>query len=128
MKLLLDTHVFLWLIADDRRLSTTAKRVILDSDSELLLSTASVWEVLLKVQIGKLPLPTPVGIFLQRQFTDNAITSLPLTLEHVLRLENLPMHHRDPFDRILIAQAIAESVPIVTADRQFAKYDVETIW
>ncbi len=128
MKLLLDTHVFLWTIAADRRLSGTASRLILDQGNELFLSTASVWEVFLKAQIGKLPLPKPVGAFVKTQLAENFIRSLPLTLEHVLKLERLPMHHRDPFDRILIAQAIAESVPIVTADRQFARYDVETIW
>ncbi len=128
MKLLLDSHVFLWTIADDRRLSGTASRLILDQGNELFLSTASVWEIFLKVQIGKLPLPRPVGGFLKLQLAENFIRSLPLTLEHVLKLEQLPMHHRDPFDRILIAQAIAESVPIVTADRQFARYDVETLW
>lgn len=128
MKLLLDTHVFLWLIADDSRLSTTASRLILSSDNELCLSTASVWEIFLKTQIGKLPIPKPVGAFLRTQLAENAISTLPLTLGHVLSLESIPMHHRDPFDRILIAQALTESIPILTADRQFGRYEVETIW
>jgi len=128
MKLLLDTHVFLWTITNNRKLSGTASRIILDHRNELFLSTASVWEILLKAQIGKLSLPKPEAGFLQNQLAQNAIESLPLRLEHVLCLEKLPMHHRDPFDRILIAQAIAESVPIVTADRQFARYDVDTMW
>ncbi len=128
MRILFDTHVFLWAIASDSRLSLKASATFADTETEALLSVATIWEILVKTQRGKLPFPNPAGPYLRDQIQRTSMSILPVALEHVLRIEKLPMHHRDPFDRILIAQAIAESVPIVTADRQFARYDVETIW
>jgi PIN domain nuclease of toxin-antitoxin system len=128
VRILFDTHVFLWAISSDSRLSLKASATFADTETEALLSVATIWEILVKTQRGKLPFPNPAGPYLRDQIQRTSMSILPVALEHVLRIEKLPMHHRDPFDRILIAQAIAESVPIVTADRQFARYDVETIW
>jgi len=127
MKAILDTHTFLWAIADDKRLSPQAKRVY-TGPHDLWLSLASVWEILLKVQSGKLPLPEPAGPYLVKKLGQNRIEVLPITLDHVLEIENLPLHHRDPFDRMLVAQSIHERMPLVTADPLFEKYPVEIIW
>ncbi len=125
---LLDAHTFLWAITDDKRLSTTAREVFTRASNELLLSSASVWEILIKVQIGKLQVPLPTGNYLKRHLTANNIQVLPIRLEHVLRLEQLPLHHRDPFDRILVAQSLEEKMPIVSCDLLFKKYPVKVVW
>lgn len=127
MKALLDTRTFLWAISGSRRLSNRAERVFV-GPSDLWLSIASLWEILIKVQIGKMPLPTPAGSYLMKKLAENRIETLPVTLDHVLRVESLPMHHSDPFDRMLIAQSLEEGWPIVTADPFFARYPVEVIW
>jgi PIN domain nuclease of toxin-antitoxin system len=87
-----------------------------------------VWEILTKVQIGKLSLPRPTGPFVTSRLAANGVQILPVTLEHVLRIESLELYHRDPFDRVLIAQSIEEKLPLVTADPHFARYPVEVIW
>jgi PIN domain nuclease of toxin-antitoxin system len=127
MRALLDTHAFLWAIADDKRLSRRAQKIFI-GPNDLWLSAASVWEILIKVQAGKLPLPQPAGPYLVKQAAENRIEVLPITLDHILRIESLAPHHRDPFDRILIAQSIEEKLPLVTADPHFARYPVEVIW
>jgi PIN domain nuclease of toxin-antitoxin system len=127
MKALLDTHTFLWAIAEEGRLSRRAQQIY-TGPNDLWLSAASVWEILIKVRTGKLPMPEPAGPYLVKEMAKNRIELLPIKLDHVLRLESLPAHHRDPFDRILIAQSLEESLPIVTADPQFQKYPVELIW
>ena len=103
MKALLDTHTFLWAIAEEGRLSRRAKQVYTGSNDLWLF--ASMWEILIKVHAGKLPLPGPAGRYLVKKLVENQIELLPITLDHVLRIESLPMHHRDPFDRLIIAQA-----------------------
>jgi PIN domain nuclease of toxin-antitoxin system len=128
VKVLLDTHAFLWAITDNPQLSDKARRMFTSSDNELLLSAASVWEILAKVQIGRLHLPKPAGDYLERQLAKNAITVLPVQLRHVLRLERLPLHHRDPFDRILIAQSLEEELPVLTADPLMKNYSAPLIW
>ena len=128
MKLLLDTHAFLWAISGDPRLSEKAEQLFVTGRNELYFSVASVWEVLTKVQIGKLPLPSPVGRYLSDQLARNSVYVLPVQLEHVLRLETLPLHHRDPFDRILVAQSLHEDLPILTADPLLKKYSATLIW
>jgi PIN domain nuclease of toxin-antitoxin system len=128
MKLLLDTHAFLWAISGDPRLSEKAEQLFVTGRNELYFSVASVWEVLTKVQIGKLPLPSPVGPYLSDQLARNSVYVLPVQLEHVLRLETLPLHHRDPFDRILVAQSLHEDFPILTADPLLKKYSASLIW
>jgi PIN domain nuclease of toxin-antitoxin system len=127
MKALLDTHAFLWAITKDARISDRASDIFTGT-SDLSLSMVSIWEILIKVQTGKLNLPRPAGAYLLGQLADNEIETLPVTLDHLLAFEKLPMHHRDPFDRILIAQAVAEDWPIITSDRDFAKYPVRVIW
>jgi len=126
MKVLLDTHTFLWAIADPDKLSSAARNIIASSDR--LWSVASIWEALIKVQLRKLPLPVPAGNYLVQRLTANGVTVLPIKLEHALRVESLGHHHRDPFDRMLIAQALEEGLPIVTADPVFSRYPVEVIW
>jgi PIN domain nuclease of toxin-antitoxin system len=127
MKALLDTHTFLWAIADEGKLSRRARQIYTGSN-DLWLSVASMWEILIKVQAGKLPLPEPAGPYLVKKLAQNQIELLPITLDHVLRIESLPPHHRDPFDRLLIAQGIKEKWPIITADPWFSRYPVDVIW
>lgn len=126
MKVLLDTHTFLWGIGDPGRLSSKARQLI--ASSECFWSIASIWETLIKVQLGKLPLPLPAGEYLVSQMRMNGVGVLHIRLEHVLRLEELKSHHGDPFDRMLIAQSIEEGCPIITADTVFKKYPVRVIW
>ena len=126
MKILIDTHVLLWGLQDESKLSRRV-RVLLPA-SDVWISVASLWEIVAKVQAGKLVLPTPVGDYLARKLRENGVSVLPLTFDDVRRLEDLPLHHRDPFDRILIAQSLNESMPLVSGDQQFEKYEVEVIW
>jgi PIN domain nuclease of toxin-antitoxin system len=127
MKALLDTHVFLWAVLDDNRLSHRAKQAY-TGPNDLWLSVASVWEILIKARAGRLPLPQPAGPYLSNKLRENKIEVLPIKFDHVLRTENLPMHHRDPFDRILVAQSLAEKLPVVTGDQIFERYGVSVIW
>ena len=126
MKVLLDTNTFLWGLSAPERLSATARNAI--ASSERFLSVASIWEVLIKARTGKLAWPDPAGRFLIAQMNANGVSVLSVKLDHVLQIENLPLHHRDPFDRILIAQSLEEDWPIITSDRDFAKYPVRVIW
>ena len=128
MKLLLDTHAFLWAVTSDSRLSSRAQHLFISGRNELYFSVATIWEILTKVQIGKLDLPTPVGPYLINQLARNNVFVLTLSLDHVLRLESLPLHHRDPFDRILVAQSLEENLPILTADPLLSKYSAQLIW
>jgi PIN domain nuclease of toxin-antitoxin system len=127
MKVLLDTHTFLWAITEEGKLSRRAQQIY-TGPNDLWLSVGSVWEILIKVQAGKLPLPEPSGPYLVKKLAQNRIEVLPVALDHVLRTESLPLHHRDPFDRLLIAQSIEEGWPIVTADPVFERYPVDVIW
>lgn len=125
--MLLDTHAFLWAIAGDQRMSKHA-REIFTGPSNLSISIASVWEILIKVQVGKLKVPRPASSYILSKLAENRIETLPITLDHLIAYETLPLHHRDPFDRILIAQSLEEGWPIITADRNFQKYAVQVIW
>jgi len=127
MKALLDTHTFLWAITGDKRLSRRAQELFC-GPSDLWLSVASIWEILIKVQIGKLDLPLPAGPYLVKKLAQNRIETLPLSLDHVLKIERLPMHHRDPFDRVIIAQSLEENLSLITSDPIFEKYPVKLIW
>lgn len=127
MRTLLDTHAFLWGIAGDTRMSAHARKIFV-GPSKLSMSVASIWEILIKVQIGKLNLPLPAGPYIIRKLSENRIETLPISLDHLLAFGQLPLHHRDPFDRILIAQAVEEGLPIVTSDSHFSRYPVEVIW
>jgi PIN domain nuclease of toxin-antitoxin system len=127
MKAILDTHAFLWALAGDARMSPRARDVFVGS-ADLSLSFASIWEILIKVQSGKLSLPRPAGPYILSRMVDNRIKTLPISIAHLLTLERLPMHHRDPFDRMLIAQSMEQDWPIITSDRMFKKYPVQVIW
>jgi PIN domain nuclease of toxin-antitoxin system len=126
MKVLIDTHVFLWGLTEESRLSRKVRSLLPTAD--VWISVASIWEMITKVQVGKLTLPSPVGSFITAKLASNGVSVLPVALDHVLRVEEMKLHHRDPFDRILIAQSLEESLPIVTADPQFQKYPIELIW
>ncbi|AMM40596.1 twitching motility protein PilT [Candidatus Desulfofervidus auxilii] len=128
MRVLLDTHTFLWWISNDTRLSSRALEVISNGNNELLLSAASGWEIAIKVRLGRLQLPYEPERFIPEQLVINAIQSLPIKISHALHTYSLPIYHRDPFDRIIIAQAQLEGLPILTSDPQIAKYKVEIIW
>ncbi len=127
MKALLDTHTFLWAIAQEDKLSSRAQQIYTGSN-DLWVSVVSVWEILIKVQAGRLALPEPSGPYLVKKMIKDKIEVFPISLAHVLRTESLSLHHRDPFDRLLIAQSFEEGWPIVTADPLFARYPVEVIW
>jgi len=128
MKILLDTHTFLWWITDNPRLSGRAREIISEGSNELFLSAATGWEIAIKVQIGRLKLPEEPVPFILDQMRINAIQSLPIQMNHALHVSTLPQHHRDPFDRLLIAQAQLEGLPILSSDHQLANYQVEMIW
>lgn len=127
MKALLDTHAFLWALAGDARMSPSAREVF-QGNTDLLLSTASIWEILIKVQSGKLNMPRPAGKYILGQLAENRIERLSISFDHLLAFEALPMHHRDPFDRMLIAQGMEEDCPVITADPVFKQYPIRVIW
>ena len=125
---LLDTHTFLWLASDDARLSDECKRVYLDAGSDLYLSVASVWEMALKVSLGKLVLGRPLRRLLEIATNEQSIRLLNISPEHALQVESLPFHHRDPFDRLIIAQSLIEGFPVVGRDEAFDAYGVTRVW
>ncbi len=128
MRVLLDTHALLWFITDDPRLGRRAHAVIEEPDTQVLVSIASLWEIAIKHSTGKLPLVRSFAETFPAQLDANAFLTLHAKVDHLARLVGLPFHHRDPFDRLIIAQALTEGVPVLTRDRAFADYPVETIW
>ena len=128
MSLLLDTRAFRWFVWDDARLSQTAKDAIIDPNIQKLVSAASAWEIAIQVSLQKLDLGMPYLPFMRSQLAINLFEILPLTLEHGAEIAQLPFHHRDPFDRVLIAQSIWEQIPIVSADTAFDAYSITRIW
>lgn len=128
MRVLLDTHVFLWLVGDHPNLSATAKAIFLESDNELLISAASGFEIAVKHGLGKLALSDSPAAFMRDRIANNGLVELPITMSHATTLQELPLHHRDPFDRLLIAQAMAEGIPLLSADKQLAAYPIECLW
>lgn len=128
MRALLDTHGFVWMNDDDPRLSRRARELIADGGVRLDLSLASVWELTIKVGLGRLRLPMPIEEYVPTRMRTQSLQLLEIRLDHVLRVASLPPIHGDPFDRLLIAQAQVERLPILTADPHIARYDVETIW
>jgi PIN domain nuclease of toxin-antitoxin system len=124
---LIDTHVFLWSIREPERLSRKITKLLTADASHAVLSTASLWEIALKVRAGKLSMPDEPGFFV-RHAESLGLEMLPIHVRHVNRVFELPDHHRDPFDRLLIAQAIVEDLPIVTIDPAFGAYGVKVIW
>ena len=127
MKLLLDTHIFIWWVDEPEKLSTAAISALEDEANELLLSVASVWEMQIKLQLGKLKLSLPLKELVKNQQDTNDLRVSPVALTHVLALDALPFHHKDPFDRLLIAQSIEEDLTLVTADSQFSAYPVKLL-
>ena len=127
MRILLDTHILLWWDADPNRLSETAADLCRDRANTLVVSHVSVWEMQIKRQLGKLDVRLPLADLLDEQRAANGVELLPITLPHILALENLPPHHRDPFDRLLIAQSNAEGLPLLSADGVFDQYEVELL-
>ncbi len=128
MRALLDTHTFIWWIADDPKLPSYVRSIISDGDNELFFSAASCWEIAIKAQIGRIKLPSRPDIFISEQLALNAVQTLPIQASHALHVFNLPHHHRDPFDRMIIAQSQMEDLPILTSDPLIAKYKIKTIW
>lgn len=127
MKLLLDTHIFIWWADQPERLSRAACSALEDETNDLMLSVVSVWEMQIKMQLGKLKLSLPLKELVKNQQETNDLTFLPVTLPHVLTLDALPFHHKDPFDRLLIAQSIEEGLTIVSADSKFSAYSVKLL-
>ncbi|MDO9240213.1 MAG: type II toxin-antitoxin system VapC family toxin [Methylicorpusculum sp.] len=128
MKLLLDTHTFLWLNDESERLSQAVKELCSSGEHEFYLSMASPWEMQIKHQLGKLSLAIPIEELVIKNIQENNIKLLPIDLSHINYLAQLPTHHKDPFDRIIIAQAIIEGMAIVTIDHVFVDYPVQLVW
>ena len=126
-RVILDTNAFLFFINNDRALGSKAKE-LLESDADLLISCVSLWEISIKISIGKLTLPEPFASFIPSQIDQNEIEILPLTLPYLDRVSSLPFHHKDPFDRLIIAQALVEQLSVATSDAKFDSYGVERIW
>ena len=127
MRLLLDTHIFLWLNDDPTQLTLTVKELFSSGEHELYLSMATPWEIQIKSQLGKLSLAMPIEELVNKNRQENNIKLLPIDLSHISYLEQLPQHHKDPFDRIIIAQAIIEGMTIITVDHAFADYSVQVV-
>jgi len=128
MKVLMDTHTFLWWNSDDPLLSVSAKEVIADGQNEVYLSAASVWEIVIKSAKGRLILPELPAIYISRRMSLYRFRSLPVQISHAAHIYELPPYHNDPFDRMLIAQSRLESMPLMTRDEDILRYDLETIW
>jgi len=127
MKALLDTHVWLWLQTTPERLSGEALALVEDTSNDLFLSAASAWEIAIKYALGKLPLPEPPDRYVASRLELSGTAALPVEIRHAVHVAALPPHHRDPFDRLLVAQAQLENLVLVTADGQLAPYGVEMV-
>ncbi len=128
MKLLLYTHTFIWWDSDPTQLSERVLDICRDSNNTLLLSIATVWEIQIKSQLGKLKLKLPLTDLIENQQRINGFQLLSIDLNHVLELEELPLHHKDPFDRLLIAQSKIEEAILLSKDSAFSAYSIQTIW
>jgi PIN domain nuclease of toxin-antitoxin system len=128
MKLLLDTHAFLWFITGSVQLSPAARAAIEDPANATFISAASAWEIAVKASLGKLKLAEPFDILVPREIRDNGFTYLGIELTHLAQVYALPFHHRDPFDRMLVAQAVAEGMQLVSADPAVKSYGVPIVW
>jgi PIN domain nuclease of toxin-antitoxin system len=128
MRLLLDTHTFLWWLADDPALSARSRAVISDGRNDCFLSLASCWELSIKSSLGKLRLAQPVERFIPDEMAANGFQLLPIDFRHVAKVETLPFFHRDPFDRLLVGQALLEKMTIVSCDAVLSEYGIKRIW
>jgi PIN domain nuclease of toxin-antitoxin system len=128
VRLLLDTHCFLWWFADDRRLGERARELIGDGDNDVFVSAASSWEIAIKASLGKLTLPEPPDVYVPARLASQEMRGLPIEHVHALRVASLPAYHQDPFDRLIVAQAQLEKLPILTVDENIAAYEVDAVW
>jgi len=128
LKILLDTHCWLWMQARSERLSPQTRALLQDPENQLFLSAASSWEIAIKYALGKLPLPLPPTEYVPSRMETSGTSPLPVQHSHALHAGSLPLHHADPFDRLLIAQAQLENLKILTADGQFEAYEVDLLW
>ena len=127
MTLLLDTHVWLWMLTAPHRLTRAARGLVEDETTNLLLSAASAWEIAIKYALGRLPLPKPPELYVPERMHTTGVDALTVTHSHALRVSALEHHHRDPFDRLLVAQSQVEGVPLLTADPIFGRYGIEVV-
>ncbi len=128
MKYLLDTHAFLWAISDPAKLSATARQEIENLQNELLISTASLWEIAIKFGLGKLRLASAYETFIPQHLTLLSVTVVEASIIHFAAVARLPQHHRDPFDRLIIAQSIVEQTPVISIDDKFDSYGIQRTW
>jgi PIN domain nuclease of toxin-antitoxin system len=128
MKLILDTHTFIWWANEPEKLSEKALTACQDNSNTLILSVVSVWEMQIKMQLGKLKISRPIEKLIKTQQQANGLQVLPIELAHVLSLSGLPSHHKDPFDRLLITQANVEGAILVSVDLVFSSYSVKVLW
>ena len=128
MNILLDTHAFLWFIDENPRLSEPARVLIEAEDSQPFLSMASLWEIAIKISLGKLQLEQSYEAFIPQQLASNGIGILNFSLEHIAAIASLPFHHRDPFDRLIAVQSKIEKMTLVSADSSFDLYEIERVW
>lgn len=128
MRYLLDTGIWLWSLLEPQRISPRARDIIVDIDQEIFLSAATIWEIAIKSSRGKLTLPEPPQSFVPRFMHEQGLRPLAITQQHTLATMSLPSHHRDPFDRLLIAQASVENLILINADRMFDRYPVQLLW
>ncbi|HEY5314593.1 MAG TPA: type II toxin-antitoxin system VapC family toxin [Pirellulales bacterium] len=128
MRLLLDTHSFLWFILDNPRLSSAARNLVEEAANEIHVSPASYWEIAIKIKLGKYALHQPYQQFVETQIAVNDFRIVPIEPKHTALLTTMPLHHKDPFDRLILAQALAEDIPIIGIDPQFDAYGVKRLW
>ena len=128
MHVLLDTNSFLWFIAGNDRLNINIRNIIADLDNDIFLSIVSLWEIAIKSNLGKLELLKPFDQLFPSQLDENDIKVLPIEIEHLSTLQTLSLHHRDPFDRLIIAQSIVENLPVISSDSSFQMYPIKVIW
>ena len=128
MRYLLDTHAFLWIVAEDARLSLKARDIFSDGSIDIYLSVASIWEMAIKIKLGKLAIEGRLGHFIEKHAISNNVRLLNISEQHVLPLERLPLHHKDPFDRLLVCQCLEDKFSLLSIDKAFDKYKVKRVW
>jgi PIN domain nuclease of toxin-antitoxin system len=128
MRVLVDTHTFIWDLLDDPKSSRLARQILKSNQHELVFSLVSLWEIAIKIKTGKLNTIGSSVAYIRDEMNAYGMQLLPIRYEHILQLESLPHHHSDPFDRLLIAQALTESLPILSADRAFTNYGIKLLW
>jgi PIN domain nuclease of toxin-antitoxin system len=128
MKYLLDTHAFLWFVSDDNRLSQEARKTIKDNNNEIYFSAVSAWEMSIKVRLGRLTIEGDLEPFIVNQLAENSFNTLSITIFHSIYTARLPEIHKDPFDRMIIAQSFAENMSLISKDKNIKKYKVPVVW